>query len=249
MYTRLAFAVAAHLEPEILVVDEVLAVGDAAFQKKCLGKMGEVAKHGRTVLFVSHNMAAVQSLCTRAVLLEQGRVTAQGDVQPVVETYLKAAMAVGSTSLAERTDRGGDGSVRLTALHIEGADHDGPIRTGSRIRFTVEYQSDKPLVYPGIYITLCDMTGVGLFRFDNDQVGGLPHQLPAKGTLTCVTDPINLTAGRCFVNVALAKGGLLADFVDYATYLDIEVADVYGSGKVPTRDRVLCTLPHTWSVV
>ena len=85
MYVRLAFAVAAHLEPEILIVDEVLAVGDAAFQKKCLGKMGEVSKHGRTILFVSHNMTAVKALCSRAVLIDGGRVAADGDVDEVVE--------------------------------------------------------------------------------------------------------------------------------------------------------------------
>src|SRR5205814_2209417 len=89
MYVRLAFAVAAHLEPEILVIDEVLAVGDAAFQKKCLGKMGDVAKAGRTVLFVSHNMAAVQTLCSRVVLLEEGRVVANGDPAPVLARYMQ----------------------------------------------------------------------------------------------------------------------------------------------------------------
>lgn len=88
MYVRLAFAVAAHLEPEILVVDEVLAVGDAAFQKKCLGKMGEVAKTGRTVLFVSHNMAAVRALCTRAILLQNGNVAADGDIESIIEQYM-----------------------------------------------------------------------------------------------------------------------------------------------------------------
>jgi lipopolysaccharide transport system ATP-binding protein len=90
MYVRLAFAVAAHLEPEILVVDEVLAVGDAAFQKKCLGKMGDVARDGRTVLFVSHNMAAVRTLCQTGLLLERGRVTMSGPVQPVLAHYLAA---------------------------------------------------------------------------------------------------------------------------------------------------------------
>jgi lipopolysaccharide transport system ATP-binding protein len=90
MYTRLAFAVASHLEPEILIVDEVLAVGDAAFQKKCLGKMGQVSRQGRTVLFVSHNMTAVKSLCTRATLLEGGRVALDGDVDEVVNRYLEA---------------------------------------------------------------------------------------------------------------------------------------------------------------
>lgn len=88
MYVRLAFAVAAHLEPEILVVDEVLAVGDAAFQKKCLGKMGEVAKEGRTVLFVSHNMTAIKSLCRGGVLLRAGKVSCRGEINQIVDTYL-----------------------------------------------------------------------------------------------------------------------------------------------------------------
>src|SRR5439155_25143626 len=88
MYVRLAFAVAAHMEPEILVVDEVLAVGDAAFQKKCLGKMGEVANRGRTVLFVSHNMATVESLCQRAILLSRGKVELDGTPHTIVERYL-----------------------------------------------------------------------------------------------------------------------------------------------------------------
>lgn len=87
MYVRLAFAVAAHLDPDILIVDEVLAVGDAAFQKKCLGKMKDVAGQGRTVLFVSHSMATIQSLCTRGVLMKDGKVVSQGSVQDVVEAY------------------------------------------------------------------------------------------------------------------------------------------------------------------
>src|SRR5207248_6734902 len=90
MYVRLAFAVASHLEPEILIVDEVLAVGDAQFQQKCLGKMGQVSRSGRTVLFVSHTMTAVKALCTRAVLLERGRAAADGGVDDVVNRYLSA---------------------------------------------------------------------------------------------------------------------------------------------------------------
>ncbi len=90
MYVRLAFAVAAHLEPEILIVDEVLAVGDAAFQKKCLGRMGSAARDGRTILFVSHNMAAVKALCSRAVWLKAGQVHMDGRAGEVVDTYLRA---------------------------------------------------------------------------------------------------------------------------------------------------------------
>src|SRR5256884_476759 len=104
MYVRLAFAVAAHLEPEILLVDEVLAVGDAAFQKKCLGKMGDVAKEGRTVLFVSHNMAAVRSLCSRAFLLSDGRILSSGAANEVVSAY-ESAMARGDSN-GHSQDRG-----------------------------------------------------------------------------------------------------------------------------------------------
>src|SRR6185312_2205334 len=91
MYLRLAFAVASHLEPEILLVDEVLAVGDAAFQKKCLGKMGLVAREGRTLLFVSHNMAAVRSLCPRSIWLDKGQIVAAGETEQVVLDYLEQA--------------------------------------------------------------------------------------------------------------------------------------------------------------
>src|SRR5215468_3971739 len=114
MYVRLAFSVAAHLEPEILVVDEVLAVGDAEFQKKCLGKMGEVAEGGRTVLFVSHNMSAVSHLCTRCVLLQDGHVGADGDVGSVIAKYMHAGshLEQAAVSLTDYRDRSGDGRAR-----------------------------------------------------------------------------------------------------------------------------------------
>ncbi len=124
MYTRLAFAVASHLEPEILIVDEVLAVGDAAFQKKCLGKMGQVSRHGRTVLFVSHQMTAIKSLCTRAILMENGQVTLDGDVDQVVDRYLSAGSEMSRTGIIPESapriqDVPGEAlfrSVRLTDL-------------------------------------------------------------------------------------------------------------------------------------
>jgi lipopolysaccharide transport system ATP-binding protein len=113
MYVRLAFSVAAHLEPEILLVDEVLAVGDAAFQKKCLGKMGDVASEGRTVLFVSHNMAAVERLCSRALLVESGKVKVKGDTRKTIDVYLESAAELHDVPLALRTDRRGNQSYRF----------------------------------------------------------------------------------------------------------------------------------------
>src|SRR4051812_48899319 len=109
MSVRLAFAIAAHLEPEILLVDEVLAVGDASFQRKSLGKMNEVAQEGRTIVFVSHNLAIIQALCTRGILLERGEVVADGPVEETVERYLRSLERAAGDDLLERTDRDGRG--------------------------------------------------------------------------------------------------------------------------------------------
>ena len=112
MYTRLAFGVAAHLETEILLVDEVLAVGDASFQRKCLGKMTAIAQEGRTVVFVSHNTAAILSLCGRVTWLKAGKVCDDGETSAVVQRYLKSVSATEGVPLAQRTDRKGDGSAQ-----------------------------------------------------------------------------------------------------------------------------------------
>jgi lipopolysaccharide transport system ATP-binding protein len=115
MYVRLAFAVAAHLEPEILIVDEVLAVGDAQFQKKCLGKMEDVAeKEGRTVLFVSHNLSTVQNLCSMGIYLQLGEIQLQGCTEQVIEKYLdKSQNQIKSLNLKDRKDRKGTGNVKI----------------------------------------------------------------------------------------------------------------------------------------
>ena len=119
MYLRLAFAVAAHLEPEILIVDEVLAVGDASFQNKCIGKMGAVAREGRTVLFVSHNIAAVKSLCTRAILLDGGQVDCDGPVDEVVDRYITAnSQVLKSGAIPENAERIGTGDAKLRLVQL-----------------------------------------------------------------------------------------------------------------------------------
>src|SRR5690606_2846475 len=118
MYIRLAFAVAAHLEPEILIVDEVLAVGDAAFQQKCLGKMDDVAQKGRTVLFVSHNMTAMQTLCQRVMLLEKGRVVEDGDATTVIQRYLQSDARQGEMIFDDETVLTGGRTARFTAIRL-----------------------------------------------------------------------------------------------------------------------------------
>jgi lipopolysaccharide transport system ATP-binding protein len=140
MYVRLAFAVAAHLEPEILLIDEVLAVGDAAFQKKCLGKLGDVARAGRTVLFVSHNMTAVQSLCTSALWLDQGRIAAQGRVGAVIADYLRVQMALGfDRSWPDPESAPGNQQVRLAGVRLVPEDGTEPDQITVRTPLAIEF--------------------------------------------------------------------------------------------------------------
>jgi homopolymeric O-antigen transport system ATP-binding protein len=245
MYMRLAFAVAAHLEPEILIIDEVLAVGDSNFQKKCLGKMGDVAKQGRTVLFVSHNMAAIQSLCSRAIGLEAGRIVCAGSVAEVVQNYLNSGAELKSTPLGDRMDRAGDGSARLVSITVGSADGESIIHSSSRLAVTIRYESDRQLQHPIFLVSVNDPVGSGIFLLNSEGAEGLPDILPSHGSVTCITDPINVTPGRCSINVALLKGAVIADHVVSATYFDVEADNAYGP-KVPPRSWVLCLVRQRW---
>ena len=248
MYVRLAFAVAAHLEPEILLVDEVLAVGDVAFQKKCLGKMGDVARQGRTVLFVSHNMQAIQSLCSQVVLLENGRLCRYGAAREVVVAYLASAMAERPVALDQRKDRHGDGTARLVALEVEDARNSAVIQTTSRLKFRIHYESDQPLRCPKFQIGIHDFAHKYIYLLDSDRMGGIPDVLPAQGDVCCLTEPIGLTPGRCCVDVLLFKGGTMADFVENAAFFDVEPDGSFGSGRIASRNLVICVLQHQWEV-
>jgi lipopolysaccharide transport system ATP-binding protein len=248
MYVRLAFAVAAHLEPDILVVDEVLAVGDAAFQKKCLGKMNEVANRGRTILLVSHNLASVQSLCSRVLLLEAGEIRADGAPAAVIGQYLEGQQQRGALDLLARQDRVGDGSVRFKSVRIAGTDRGWRGTLHERAAHPARLHGVKPLRHARFVVSIYDHSETGIFVLDSDAAGGLSEDLPAEGTVECVTDPIDLTPGRCFVNLRLFRAGVQTDYVTRAAGFDVEAQDLEGSGKIPTRDWVLCLLRNTWSL-
>ena len=248
MHTRLAFAVAAHLEAEILLVDEVLAVGDSAFQKKCLGKMGDVASKGRTVLFVSHNMSTVQALCRKTMWLDLGRIKAIGPTPQIVQRYLESVTSSETIPVENRTDRQGDGSVRVCSIRVQDGNGTSVIRTGSRLKVTIEYSSEKPVNFLQIYVSIYDLSHTGIYVLDSDAMGGLPDRLPPTGVLTCLTDPINLTPGRCYATVGLYKGSTLADRVGCAAYFDVEADDFFKSGKTPSRSYMLCTIRYQWVV-
>jgi homopolymeric O-antigen transport system ATP-binding protein len=219
MYVRLGFAVAAHLEPEILVIDEVLAVGDAEFQKKCLGKMGDVAKSGRTVLFVSHNMVAVRRLCSCSVLLEQGRVLASGSTEEVISTYLTK----GVQSPAERYWEDlrlapGNQGIKLHGVRVLDETgkpcHRHDIRRPVRVEILFRIQQEKRGVVPGFH--LFDNEGNCLFMsYDHNRpewqeqifdpgphsaVCEIPGNFLAEGRFT-VTVAINVEVGQSFCHV------------------------------------------------
>lgn len=167
MYVRLAFAVAAHLEPEILVVDEVLAVGDAAFQKKCLGKMGNTAKEGRTVLFVSHNMTAIKSLCSRAIMLENGQIKSMGEADRVVLDYLQE----GTSSLMEQVwddpvTAPGNNEVRLHRAYVRPLNQHSPvpITVETPLELTFEFWNNLPEAVLNFSVVLYSFEGVCIFN-------------------------------------------------------------------------------------
>ena len=247
MYVRLAFAVAAHLEPEILIVDEVLAVGDAEFQRKCLGKMDEVSRReGRTVLFVSHNLASVRSLCTRAIMLRDGRLAKEGEPGDVVQEYLEMGIAQARIPLVDRKDRGGNGVARFRSVTISNADEGKVFSPGCRIRFVIEYDSPSPLRNTQFLVGIYDLNGTGIFLLDSMAYGGLPEVLPATGSVTCTTAAMMATPGKCYVNLALLKNNTFEDYIQYAATFDLLEGEGHGA-RAPGRDWMMCMIDQQWS--
>ena len=179
MYVRLAFAVAAHLEPEILIVDEVLAVGDAEFQKKCLGKMKDVAGHGRTILFVSHNMAAIQHLCSRAILLQNGKLTLDTNTDKAVESYL-LEMSAPSSDGAHIKSFDGTFSITHTILRDASGEEKSSFKPGEEMVVEVHYNAQSPIELPYFWVGIANAHG-GLLGASMLLDGFRPRKLEGKG--------------------------------------------------------------------
>jgi lipopolysaccharide transport system ATP-binding protein len=248
MYVRLAFAVAAHLEPEILIVDEVLAVGDAAFQKKCLGKIGGMANQGRTVLFVSHNMAALQALCSRGIYLSAGRITADGSILDAIRAYSAGVRDVSVQNLAERSDRRGKGQLRFTAHWIE--DNEGRridnVLVGQDVRFCFAYKATEPLRRVHASFILQGQIGDPIINCDTRSVGQDFDEVPEEGVIACELRKFPLRAFRYDGNVYCEVQKVVADWVHSAFAVDVIDGDFYGTGKLPNHGKVF--VPQHWSV-
>ncbi len=229
MYMRLAFAVAAHLEPEILLVDEVLAVGDAAFQKKCLGKMGDVAKEGRTVLFVSHNMTAVKSLCHKAIYLDQGLIVENGKVESVVSAYLqKGALSITKRIWDNLATAPGDHLVRLQRANLTPMNQSviEPITVRTPLQLEFEVWNHVPDAVLNFSVVLYNLEGICIFN-----AGSQAQSFPAgtvSGSFTIPGDFLN--DGIYTVRLLIVKDASVA-LLDIHELLMFEVQDVERSGN------------------
>jgi lipopolysaccharide transport system ATP-binding protein len=254
MGLRLGFAVAAHLEPEILVVDEVLAVGDAAFQKKCLGKMDEVSKQGRTILFVSHNMAAVAALCTRGILLSKGHVLMDGGVNEVINQYMEMGAVNAAKPLTERTDRRGNGRFRfthVTFLNEKGETASGGV-SGKPLTVVLDYEAadGKTARDVDAFIAFFGSFGELLFAPHVRLTHGTFDEIPAKGQMVCHIPKLPLTPGsyRFGIEMGIAPDYLI-DSIDDAGTLFVEPGDFYGTGNLPMRQHMKAVMvDHQWEI-
>jgi len=254
MYVRLAFAVAAHLEPEILIVDEVLAVGDAAFQQKCLGKMQDVGRGGRTVLFVSHNMAAITRLCPRTLLLRHGRLAFDGPALEGVHAYLADGVAPGGlewelASVARRLDAYGE-RARVRALTLEPLDGRRSFRVGEPLRLRVTFDARAALPSAGIGIGIDDLYGNRLATFNSHERGVVTAvDRDASATIALAVPCPSLHAGRYSLSCAVTDGGQLLDFVPQAASFEIEPIDLEtGQHVEPSPGAGPMALPCVWTV-
>lgn len=237
MYVRLAFAVAAHLEPEILLVDEVLAVGDAGFQRKCLGKMSEASRGGRTILFVSHNLAAVEGLCRRGLVLEAGRIVFDGPVKDALQRYLSVHPGPAIEPLAERRDRSGSGVLRFTNLRLRDADGGALtcLTTGRDAMLDLEYvcHAARPLRQPEISIGIDSNLGQRIAHLSSAASGDAPAIAPGAGRIRVSLPHLALLPGRYHYTLFCRVGGDVADWVQNAGAFDVESGDFYQSGRLP----------------
>jgi lipopolysaccharide transport system ATP-binding protein len=248
MYVRLAFSVAAHLEPEILLVDEVLAVGDLAFQRKCLGKMDDVAREGRTVVFVSHNMGLLQTLCKRGIFLHEGSVDTDGTIIEAVDAYLQTLEQAQSLDLTSRTDRKGQGKSRLVAAEVTNQSNGSPsvLKTGHPARFAFWVDA----IVPGLAcnFSIYDTIGQPVTSFTS-RVRSPEDAIDSGNGLkfVCELDELLLLPGRYRIDVAIVGDNRLQDFIEAATVFEVGEGHIQGRPAQPDG-KFSVSMGHRWTL-
>jgi lipopolysaccharide transport system ATP-binding protein len=255
MYVRLAFAVAVHLEPEILVVDEVLSVGDANFQKRCIGKMESIADEGRTVLFVSHNLRAVQTLCGRGILLQEGRLVDQGPVDDIIQAYSRESNAREAERTTRAENRPGHYGKRLRITRIEFfSAHDGSslssVSSGQDVLIRIGYDclSNDPIDDVSFGIGFFTPERVRLFNCRSHIVGTVYRVRPGKGSVICRLRKWPLSGGIYTYNVHAGQGNAVFDLIPDAGTVRVESGDYYGTGKVVLTEGPCVFVGYEWDL-
>lgn len=251
MYVRLAFAVAAHLEPEILIVDEVLAVGDAEFQKKCIGKMKDVSGEGRTVLFVSHNMAAIQSLCDKAMYLKQGKMEMIGDVEQVMSAYLKASSQIQQIDLSDRTDRNGNGDIRFQSVEIKDANNQllQEFQCGKAGKICVNFTRKDNRTMKNLHLALGinDEHGHRIAQFNNESTNQVFAEVNSN-SIEILIPKVPFRQGKYSFVLYATVNGEIADWIQEAGSFDVEAGDFYNTGKLPPEGQGNIFIDHSFQL-
>jgi len=254
MYMRLAFSVAAHLEVEILLIDEILAVGDVAFQAKCLDKMGEVTRGGRTILFVSHNMGVINALCDRAVWIEKGRIMQIGSSVNVTEActrFQKTGLGeerVGYKIDVNELNKPRNGFALIDCRLTNPSNPGTGSRTGDPLEIAADYESDATFVSPAFIVKIKDMYGQELIRLATTPISGFKIDgLHRRGQIRLSIDCLPLVASHYLLDFELVRPGYenIASFESLIEF-DVELFDYYGHGVALDRSRGLVVVDHSW---
>lgn len=238
MHVRLAFSVAAHLEPDILLVDEVLAVGDVAFQRRCLGKLGSVASGGRTVVFVSHNMSAISRLCKTAVLVDEGRVSEPRPAREVVAGYLARISRIDTVDLRRHVPgRTGSGDVRITGIRLAGVEcrDAASLQTGQEsARIVFSYEADTAPMRILFAFGLLNEAGEYILHCSTETIGLTLRLEERIGEIVCEFPRLPLVPGMYFINYMMHTGaGVVADYLPHAAHFQVDQGAYYESTALP----------------
>lgn len=247
MYVRLAFAVAAHLEPEILIVDEVLAVGDIKFQQKCIGKMEDVSKEGRTILFVSHNMSTVSHLCNRGILLESGTMYVDSTAEKAINIYLDKSYSLAQElPLIERSDRTGSGKVRATSFRVLNEERleENVLQSGRDYYFEIGYLNHIGHCLDDVVISLdfFDEKGIRVLLFRSNFTNSNLTLNSEKGYIICSVK--NLPLANSFYRVSIylsCADHEMLDWIEDAASVNVDGGDFFGTGNpgLPSHCKIL----------
>jgi lipopolysaccharide transport system ATP-binding protein len=248
MYVRLAFSVASHLEPDILLIDEVLAVGDQAFRKQCMDKMLDVSRQGRTIIMVSHQMSYLKDLCRTGVYLHSGSVHYKGSIDDTINHYVNHYSETKRTAISDRTDRRGTGAVKLAGLVILDQ-NEYPlhlISAGSAVNFRLQLDLQVAIAYDVvIQLEFLDIYGQLCFVVNNSMSN---HSIPKINTpqaVECLVPKFPLNTGTYFINVAIYVSNQLSDEVLNATDFEVAPGLFYGTGKLPPPHKGIL-VEYSW---